>query len=252
MTSSIPAVVRPAPYDFGQLEALDLLCQSPHTEHAQNEAGRELASMSHYVREAIYKRITSSADYKETYRHTRICLERNGCGVQELGEHHALDDLNRLGEAVRSYAIELFGSPSEDTTQVLLRNLGALRPNQDFRSPLDAATFHAIFNFSIMGQFLNGKDYGCFAEVNRAFRDTISMDEQLWNSFHDREGIPRVQGFPGEVRNYRRDFLNLSATYGRKIIETLLPLKMVGSIPKIRREFLPVCMNRILLRQVCR
>src|SRR3990172_10071710 len=128
MASGIPATARPAPYDFSQLEALDVVCQSPHTENAQNEAGRELRSMPDLLRNAIHKQITSCADYKDAYRHMRICLERDGCGVLEFGEHHALDDLNRLGAAVRSYAIAVSGLTAENATQVMLRNLSGLGP----------------------------------------------------------------------------------------------------------------------------
>ncbi len=90
--------------------------------------------------------------------------------------------------------------------------------------------------FFAVVQDLSASDFGHLAQVSKACREAIS-EKQLWANLHEREGIPQVQGFPGEVRNYRRDYFTLlSMTYSRKIIEETLPLKMVGPIPRIRRE----------------
>ncbi len=255
MASGIPSKVFPAPYDFGQMGALDRICKNPDKVQATDEACGELNSMPAYLQ-------------NEIYRHIWICAKRKDRGDPRFGENHAIGSLNRLAAAVRGYAVELYASlesshqhvvegrvyenagrpetqdlvwgktHATDHAGILLRSLSALRPNQDFGPFLVAPSFHSVVHY------LDADDLGSLAEISRTFRDAISTNEQIWASFHEREGIPQVQGFPGELRNYRRDYLNMSGTYGRKIIEESLRIIMVGSIPKIRREVFACLYNQ--------
>ncbi len=244
----------PASHELGLLKSLDRHCKAKDQSNAQAVLNVHMYRSEHCR--------------NEIYRHVWICSGQPG-GDPQFGEHHALEDLNRLRKAVHSYAEEVFHSLKKNErhlvegkvwenagrplkkdpkwgkhhavnkTKVLLRSLSDWRHADDQElGPLkEEQGFMDVANPLLATGALSYLEFARLSMVCKTFRDAIAkLPRGFWINAFQSEGIPLVESAEGEVRNSRADFTALAPiTLSGRVISEFLG-QPVGPIPNIRED----------------